>query len=35
LQDALSEVTATARQQLEAIKLSQLLDPPKPSATKH
>jgi Rrf2 family protein len=29
LQGALSEVTATARQQLEAIKLSQLLEPPK------
>jgi Rrf2 family protein len=29
LQDALSEVTSTARSQLEAIKLSQLLEPPK------
>lgn len=28
LQDALSQVTSTARQQLEAIKLSQLLGPP-------
>jgi Rrf2 family protein len=29
LQGALAEVTSTARQQLEAIKLSQLLEPPK------
>lgn len=29
LQDALSQVTSTARHQLEAIKLSQLLGPPK------
>ncbi len=29
LQDALTQVTSTARQQLEAIKLSQLLGPPR------
>jgi Rrf2 family protein len=33
LQDALSEVTRTARQQLEAIKLSQLLEAPETDAT--